>query len=485
MQPKARSAQQAASRAALQSRLAKTQSDAMKEMQAWARRADEPSTCCHVTRMSGQLTENVTEERMLRAKLWELSKERYKNAYEKKLFADRMQRKTRAMLRARANSAATFRTAAHAAKPRPFTTSALTHTHPAFPSSSNSQLRQLSAFKNPNQLGLRRPSTLKTAPQVRPQSMSTKRHARPVSSTKDGEDGDRGGHSLIPARAPDSSPSSDGRLRPRPVHLVKRSPEEAREWVGAVTPQHTDNADSQNTANPLKEVESSWVMSRGRGKVTPAATAISILPPDAPRRGDGRMVLAPLQNAPSTPGAVSKDATRAKPPSAPLSETASRNVQFSKVRGKTSAEAARGTSRGQNQVSSAGPKTSRPNPPGGSTCGALPTRPPSGANASSKPTSASSKRSTPRTPGSASFIGHRRRLLHRYGTRVESKTWDPRYTSLEHSLIPVSHHRQHTDVNAIVQNFEALHMRPKVQKKDMNKTGLKALCYMNDRGFVF
>ncbi|KAL8574541.1 hypothetical protein ACOMHN_057540 [Nucella lapillus] len=95
-----------------QSKLAKNRTNATKEMEAWAKKADEAGTS-NASRMSGQLSDNVTEERMLRAKLWELSKERYKvycvvflaqNAYEKKVFTDRMQRKSSLFVR-RASSA--------------------------------------------------------------------------------------------------------------------------------------------------------------------------------------------------------------------------------------------------------------------------------------------------------------------------------------------------------------------------------------------
>jgi hypothetical protein len=63
----------------LQSKFLRNQGTAVKEMEAWVRKDDEyrgPKQ--EASRMSGQLTDNVTEERMLKAKLWDLSKERYK-----------------------------------------------------------------------------------------------------------------------------------------------------------------------------------------------------------------------------------------------------------------------------------------------------------------------------------------------------------------------------------------------------------------------
>ncbi|CAL1535929.1 unnamed protein product [Lymnaea stagnalis] len=81
----------------MKSKFIKNRTSAMKEIQAWVRNNNEYSLTPDVTRNSGQLADNVTEERMLKAKLLELSKERYKfliqNAYEKKIFEDRQQKK--------------------------------------------------------------------------------------------------------------------------------------------------------------------------------------------------------------------------------------------------------------------------------------------------------------------------------------------------------------------------------------------------------
>ncbi|CAH1794708.1 unnamed protein product [Owenia fusiformis] len=85
---------------ALHSKFLSNKSDSAKEIEAWilgeygGKRND-------MARVSGQLTDNVTEERMLSSKLMELSKERYKfisqSEYEKKVFVDRQQRKTSVM----------------------------------------------------------------------------------------------------------------------------------------------------------------------------------------------------------------------------------------------------------------------------------------------------------------------------------------------------------------------------------------------------
>lgn len=82
-----------------------TKTNAIKEMEAWVRgNSNSIGTAFEGTvRGSGQLSENVTEERMLKARLWELSKERYKfiaqKEYEKKMFLDKIQRKAIAMRR--------------------------------------------------------------------------------------------------------------------------------------------------------------------------------------------------------------------------------------------------------------------------------------------------------------------------------------------------------------------------------------------------
>ena len=72
----------------------------LKEIESWATEGHE-NDAPDYARHSGQLMDNVTEQRMLQSKLWELSKERHKfltqNSYEKKIFLDRQQRKSGAM----------------------------------------------------------------------------------------------------------------------------------------------------------------------------------------------------------------------------------------------------------------------------------------------------------------------------------------------------------------------------------------------------
>ncbi|XP_050393525.1 uncharacterized protein LOC126811708 [Patella vulgata] len=88
----------------MNSKYISSKTNARKEIEAWVKKDADPLTGnFEASRMSGQLTDNVTEERMLKSKLWELSKERYKflsqNSYDKKVFIDRMMRKSSAMRR--------------------------------------------------------------------------------------------------------------------------------------------------------------------------------------------------------------------------------------------------------------------------------------------------------------------------------------------------------------------------------------------------
>lgn len=84
-------------------KFARIRSNATKTIEEWAREgrsSAQPEVS--IGRKSGtQLSDNVTEERMLQARLMELSKERYKFIhqiqYEKKMFLDRQQRKSAAL----------------------------------------------------------------------------------------------------------------------------------------------------------------------------------------------------------------------------------------------------------------------------------------------------------------------------------------------------------------------------------------------------
>ncbi|KAK2142279.1 hypothetical protein LSH36_977g00023 [Paralvinella palmiformis] len=69
---------------------------AIKQIEAWAKSGREQKVECG--RNVGKLNDNVTEERMLQARIWDLSRERYKFLsqadYEKRTFLDRQLRKT-------------------------------------------------------------------------------------------------------------------------------------------------------------------------------------------------------------------------------------------------------------------------------------------------------------------------------------------------------------------------------------------------------
>ncbi|XP_059166118.1 uncharacterized protein LOC131948551 [Physella acuta] len=76
-------------------RFLRIRTSAMKEIQAWVRK--DTNFTPDMVRASGLMSENVTEERMLKSKLLELSKERYKfimqNKYEQMVFQERQRRK--------------------------------------------------------------------------------------------------------------------------------------------------------------------------------------------------------------------------------------------------------------------------------------------------------------------------------------------------------------------------------------------------------
>ena len=76
-------------------RAADVKSGALKQIEEWATQGREQQVECG--RNVGRLSDNVTEERLLKTRIWELSKERYKflsqNEYEKRTFLDRQLRK--------------------------------------------------------------------------------------------------------------------------------------------------------------------------------------------------------------------------------------------------------------------------------------------------------------------------------------------------------------------------------------------------------
>ena len=69
----------------------------LKEIESWAKEGHEGVTL-DCSRHSGQLMDNVTEQRLLNTKIWDLSKERhkfmYQNAYDQKMFLERQLRKS-------------------------------------------------------------------------------------------------------------------------------------------------------------------------------------------------------------------------------------------------------------------------------------------------------------------------------------------------------------------------------------------------------
>lgn len=74
---------------------------ASRQIQAWARGGDYENDSRDIGRSSGQLSDNITEQRVLQTRLLDLGRERYKaiteREYQKNRFIDRQQQKTRVM----------------------------------------------------------------------------------------------------------------------------------------------------------------------------------------------------------------------------------------------------------------------------------------------------------------------------------------------------------------------------------------------------
>lgn len=74
---------------------------ASRQIQAWARGGDYEGDSRDLGRHSGQLSDNITEQRVLQTRLLDLGRERYKaiteREYQKNRFIDRQQQKTRVM----------------------------------------------------------------------------------------------------------------------------------------------------------------------------------------------------------------------------------------------------------------------------------------------------------------------------------------------------------------------------------------------------
>ncbi|KAK7498507.1 hypothetical protein BaRGS_00010167 [Batillaria attramentaria] len=397
----------------VQSKFVKNKTNAMKEIEAWVKKDDDPLSSHEASRMSGQLTDNVTEERMLRSKLWELSKERYKflaqNAYEKKMFQDRIQRKSSALLR-RASSSSTV------------------DRQPEGEGVSRAKQR----WKN---------ARLALLDRLDPTKHKDKVDGK---QAKEGKPGRRGSGQRLEAgsRASGGTSSRAG---------------------------------------------------------TPAATGITVAPamPAGP-------VLSPIVGARSLPVGEGMVPVRAREDNSfrtsrnipPSPGPDSRNVKFNKmhgakVEGHTTPKGP-GETRPQHTTSTpvVSSAAARGVGPRSASSPSFFNRPRSGV--SSKPSSAASKRTATSVETADSLLGSwvgRKNRQGKYGMRLDSMTKDPRYSQLEKSLAPVGHqshkHAAAPDVKAIVNTFDALHMPPRRRKEAKPKTELKALEYMEERGFVF
>ena len=448
-QPKPKSAP-----ARLKSKFVKNRTNAMKEIEAWIRKDGEPFPVPEASRMSGQLTDNVTEERMLKAKLWELSKERYKflsqNSYEQKVFSDRQQRK--AGLRRVASASWDSR-------------SRLGSTgDPANRAGAGSEELPSSGLDTPRHSSLtieagggeatpvskrtksknarfslldRLDPTKKRAPRSKssdakllgnnPSDSASTASAAKLSDNNEEErlKSSKGQLKKTDSEAIITTGHSDtkfkhftSQLRPRTSHLP------ATNFRNKTLLQETPASESTQVEKAGKEKIEGRAGSAGPGvqcphrpPTSPSTLTPSHPPPSNPNQNQQRRAFGLRQHLTATPITADPDESNTKP-------------------------------------SSAGPSSRTPS---------------------------ATTRTEPSTAGAAP-------LPSRFGTpTAESMTHDPRYARLERTLCPLVRSKTTGDIGTIVNQIEALHVRPRKRPPDAKKTKieLKAFEYMKDKGFVF
>lgn len=248
---------------------------------------------------------------------------------------------------------------------------------------------------------------------------------------------------------------------------------------------HQDKTKGEDE-KPRDKGEEKRMRSAGGGQrrvVTPTTTTSGVAvtnPAAGADAGGNKVIPAPLPG----PLALKEEGSapeRHQPP--PKSASNPRNVKFNKVPAAETGRLPGG------HTSTASRNRSSPHTTPGSTPapGTSNARPPSGSALSSKPNSATSSRSRLwAAKTTTSTLGGKRGILaSRFGMRLESKTTDPRYAQLEHSLSPIQKQRSQADVRSIVQSFDSLHVPPRRRKEAKPKTELKALEYIEEQGFAF
>lgn len=381
----------------LKSKFVKNRTNAMKEIEAWVRKDNESYAVPEASRMSGQLSDNVTEERMLKAKLWELSKERYKflsqNSYEKKVFQDRQQKKN----------------------------------------------------------GLRRVSS--------------------ATATSDGRQRRSSRESLrCERRASLSDAVSRPRIRNARFAFLDRLDPTKNKKSALKKTTSTADASGDDAARPSTRK----VLSRGNSSAS-VVNKIVESNPSIVVSTDGKRI--------ATPGIEHAQRTSEKTFERPIQlRTTHVAPSFSKRPLFTEKNSSPDTTSGDTAP------TAAPNTGGGPV--SL-----SAAHSNSffvsKPANVDalldSTGQQTQTTVAVTWQSRNSEDNNKYGMKIESKTNDPRYSSLERKLCPLIRSKTTGDINTIVSEIESLHVRPRRRPADAprSKIEVKACEFMKERGFVF
>ncbi|GFR89843.1 hypothetical protein ElyMa_004289000 [Elysia marginata] len=436
----------------LKSKFVKNRTNAMKEIEAWVRKDGEQFPVPEASRMSGQLTDNVTEERMLKAKLWELSKERYKflsqNSYEQKVFSDRQQRK--AGLRRVASASWDGRSRHGSIGGTP--TGAADFNEEILPGRQDLMSRHSSLTAEGGRPGDATPVPKRARPKNARFSLldrldpTKKRPLRSKSSDAKllGNNNDEvtGAVSAAKHSSGDTHPANE-RLRLGNSKLKKTESESSI----VVSPLDTKIRQSsakqpklfanKTLSQEITASESSFEDKKGKEKSDERVGGVGI-------------------NFPS--GQKSSTTSAAKPGHAHNSIPNTHHHHQNRI-----------TALRQQRT----PTPSPADPLDTSNT-------PIGAGPSSRAASATTARTDHQQAST----------VVRFGTptaAADSMTQDPRYARLERTLCPVVRSKTSGDIGAIVNQIEALHVRPRKRPPDAKKTKieLKAFEYMKDKGFVF
>ncbi|KAK3792666.1 hypothetical protein RRG08_032303 [Elysia crispata] len=453
-QPKPKSAP-----ASLKSKFVKNRTNAMKEIQAWIRKDGEPFPVPEASRMSGQLTDNVTEERMLKAKLWELSKERYKflsqNSYEQKVFSDRQQRK--AGLRRVASASwdsrsrlgitggAASRAGGESDEIPPGGLNTPRHSSLTTEASSGDALPVPKRTKPKNarfSLLDRLDPTKKRAPRSKSSEAkllgdSANNATSAASASKASRDPDVSGESLKSGRSPFTKAD-----RQASMATSRSAPQTRSKTTSRSVTSSEKNSVLQEVSASNSSSDERMLRDKSEGRVGSAGAHQTC--------GYKQHV------APSTPTPI-----HSVLPNKHQHHNHSRNSHLRRQLIATP------ITLDPTNLTSNSSSNNNKNSDNATTAGVTSRT----ASATTRPDLSLSSRAVSRFGGPA----------------AETMAQDPRYARLERTLCPLVRGNTTGDIGAIVNQIEALHVRPRKRPPDAKKTKieLKAFEYMKDKGFAF